>query len=72
MHTYRYPGSRFVIHHNSDLSGNIHIVEVGSNKQLMIPSEDILGFIASFVRDQRISELEQATDHEILQIDKSP
>lgn len=58
------------IHHNSDLSGKaiITIPSHGTSKTIEVLAEDLLDFIAEFVRGERISKLEQASTKEILGI----
>lgn len=64
MHTFE--GSSCRIHFNSDMSGDIHIAEKGSDKEIKVDGQDILDFVANYVRSERISKLEQMETKEIL------
>lgn len=67
MHTFK--GKSCSIFHNSDLSGNVKIVTgVYGENSLEVLGEDLLDFVANFVRDKRISDLEQASTDDILGI----
>jgi len=68
MHTFIPPGKRCVFNFNSDLSGNV-LIRV-SDREIEVPGDDLLGFIANYVRNRRISQLEQATAEEIFQLTK--
>mgnify|MGYP001581391753 FL=1 len=73
MHTFNY--GHTVFHYNSDLSGVIHVVREGSGlrdsrEDAYIPGEALLAFAAHYVRNRRISALEDASDAEILGIQK--
>lgn len=52
---------------NSDLSGDVVITRNG-NQSLHVPGEHLLSFVANYVRDTKIGELEQMNDNEILGI----
>lgn len=64
MHTFE--GRSCRIHFNSDMSGNIHIVEKDSDKEIKVGGQDILDFVANYIRSERISKLEQMETKEIL------
>lgn len=64
MHTF--DGKSCRIHFNSDMSGEIHIVEKDSDKEIEVDGQDILDFVANYVRSERISKLEQMETKEIL------
>jgi len=63
MHTKQY--KTLAIHHNGDYSGDIFITIDG--QEIRLPFEDIKSFIADYVRDLRITSLEQADADEILE-----
>ena len=75
---HHFSGTKTVFNFNSDLSGDVLIhnpdTELGWDEQteLAIPGEDLLAFIANFVRNARISQLEQCSDSEILGIRETP
>lgn len=66
MHTFN--GSKARIHFNSDMNGDCEIIEKESGTSIKIPCEDILDFVADYVRSQRISSLEQMSNKDILGI----
>lgn len=66
MHTFN--GSKARIHFNSDMSGDCEIIEKESGTSIKIPCEDILDFVADYVRSQRIGSLEQISNKDILGI----
>lgn len=59
-------GETCVINYNSDMSGLINIQTPTS--RLDISGDDVLDFIAEFVRSEKISQLENAETKEILGI----
>lgn len=64
MHTFE--GKSCRIHFNSDMSGDIHIVKKDSDKEIKVDGQDILDFVANYVRSEKISTLEQMEMKEIL------
>lgn len=64
MHTF--DGKSCRIHFNSDMSGEIHICDKDSYKEIKVDGQDILDFVANHVRRERISKLEQMETREIL------
>lgn len=66
MHTFE--GKSCRIHHNSDMSGEAHICDKNSDKELVIEAQDILNFVADYVRRERIGSLEQMNTDEILHL----
>lgn len=64
MHTFE--GSSCRIHFNSDMSGDIHICDKDSDKEIKVDGQDILDFVANHVIRERISKLEQMETREIL------
>lgn len=66
MHTFE--GKSCRIHHNSDMSGEVHICDKNSDKELVIDAQDILDFVADYVRSQRIGTLEQMSTENILDL----
>ena len=55
MHTFE--GKSCRIHHNNDMSGEVHICDKNSDKELVIDAHDILDFVADYVRSERIGML---------------
>lgn len=69
MHTF--DGDSCIIVHHSDLSGDMHIKsKLGGGAAMQIKGEDLLHFIADYVRMKKISALEQASAEEILGIEE--
>lgn len=66
MHTFE--GKSCRIHHNSDMSGEVHICDKYSDKELVIDAQDILDFVADYVRSERIGMLEQMSTESILHL----
>ena len=66
MHIFE--GKSCRIHHNSDMSGEVHICDKNSGKELVIDAQDILDFVADYVRTQRIGMLEQMSTENILDL----
>lgn len=66
MHTFE--GNSCRIHFNSDMSGDIHICDKGSNREITVDGQDILDFVANYVRRERISKLEQMETKDILEV----
>ena len=77
MHSFNH--GRYVIHHNGDYSGDAIIILRGEGHaiaaEMEVPVEVLTAFVASMVRDHRLSkledELEKATPEEILGIASS-
>lgn len=66
MHTFE--GSSCRIHFNSDMSGDIHICDKDSDREIKVDGQDILDFVANHVRRERISKLEQMETKDILEV----
>jgi hypothetical protein len=56
MHTFK--GESCRIHHNSDMSGDLHIIKSHTEEQIVIEAEDILKFVAEYIRSERVGEIE--------------
>lgn len=68
MHTLNAPkGTRF--HYNSDLSGNVIVMT--PEGEFHVPGDDLLAFVADYVREERIARLEQASAAELLGLRES-
>ena len=66
MHTFE--GKSCRIHHNNDMSGEVHICDKNSDKELVLDAHDILDFVADYVRSERIGMLEQMSTDSILHL----
>jgi hypothetical protein len=65
VHTFT--GKKCRIHHNSDMSGDA-IISSDDAEQIKVPVSDILAFVADHIRTEKISQLEQMTDKDILKL----
>lgn len=83
MHTWQQGGTTFV--GNADLSGDVAVTDGRSGASVTIPADDLLAFVAQFVRSSKITvaesggadadeigRLEDQDDAAILGIDGSP
>ena len=52
MHTFE--GKSCRIHHNSDMSGEIHICDKNSDKELVVEGQDILDFVADYIKTEKV------------------
>jgi hypothetical protein len=50
------------------MSGDCFIFDKKTKQEMEVPCEDILDFVANFVRNQRIDKLEQMETKDILNI----
>lgn len=66
MHTFIH--GDIIFNYNSDLSGDVAISYKGSQGEYLVDGDAILAFVAEFVRNRRISALEDASDAAILGI----
>lgn len=65
MHTYESNG--FLFHHNSDMNGDVIIVNKNNGEELEVDGEAILDFVANYIRNEKIAKLENSTNKEILE-----
>ena len=71
MHTTKVGTTTFM--YDGDFGEDIEIYPLGycpAGDGIKIPFEDLLGFVAEYVRRQKISDLEQMDDREIIGIRK--
>ena len=59
-------GKEITIHYNSDMSGNCQIIDRKTNTEIAVPCEDLIDFVAEYVRHQKIGKLEQMDSKELL------
>ena len=52
--------------HNSDMSGDVEIIN-SEGRRVKVDGNDILQFVAGYIRGVRVSKLEQLTTNEILE-----
>ena len=65
MHTYESNG--FLFHHNSDMGGDVIIVNKNNGEELEVDGQAILDFVANYIRNEKIAKLENSTNKEILE-----
>ena len=66
MHTFE--GNKTRIHYNSDMSGDCIVINKETEQEVRVSCEDILDFVANYVRIQKISKLEQMETKDVLEI----
>ena len=64
MHNYNWKSCSII--YNSDMSGDTVIVDKVNGKSVSISGYDILDFVASYIRDKKVSALENMSTDEIL------
>lgn len=64
MHTFI--GKTCRIHHHSDYSGELHIFDEKTLSEIRIDAEDILKFVAEYIRSNKIGQLENMDVSELL------
>ena len=64
MHTFK--GEKTRIHYNLDMSGTCNIIDMETECEVTVPCEDIVAFVAEYVRSQRVGEIEQMGIKEVL------
>ncbi len=64
MHSFH--GKSCNIHFNSDMSGELFIINKKTEEQVVVSAEDILMFVAEYVRRKKISELENMSSENLL------
>lgn len=62
MHSFH--GDNVVIHHNGDYSGECIIQQEG--KEIRMNTSDLIDFVAAYVRNQKIEQLEQMDSKDLL------
>lgn len=66
MHTFN--GNKTRIHFNSDFSGDCEIVEKETSKSVNVPCDEIIEFVAHYVRTQKIDRIWKMSDKDVLGI----
>ena len=64
MHSFN--GKSCTIHYNSDFSGETIIYNENDHTEIRVDSQDLINFVAEYVRSKRISRLEYMDLDEIL------
>lgn len=63
-----FEGKSCKIHFNSDMSGDIVIHDTSETATVIIEGQDILNFVASYIRNEKISKLENMSTNELLDL----
>ena len=56
----------FIINYNSDMSGNIEIINLETDESVSIPGIFILDFVAEYIRNEKISKLQNMNNNDLL------
>lgn len=67
MHTFN--GNSCNIHYNSDFSGEAIIYNKNDNTEICVDSQDLINFVAEYVRSKKVSQLENMDSDEILGVE---
>ena len=59
-------GSKTIFNYNSDLSGDVILINKDTKAEFVVPGKDILKFVANYVRDKKIATIEDMNTEEIL------
>ena len=62
-------GKSVKVFHNSDYSGDCLIINKETNKEMNILTDDLIDFIAEYVKKQKIKDIEYMTSMEILRLE---
>ena len=64
MHTFN--GKSCNIHYNSDFSGEAIIYSKNDNTEMRVELDDLINFVAEYVRSKRVNQLENMNSDDIL------
>lgn len=64
MHTFN--GKSCNIHYNSDFSGEAIIYNKNDNTEMRVELDDLINFVAEYVRSKRVNQLENMNSDDIL------
>lgn len=67
MHTFN--GKSCNIHYNSDFSGEAIIYSKNDHTEMRVDSQDLINFVAEYVRSKKVSQLENMNSDEILGVE---
>lgn len=62
-------GKSVKVFHNSDYSGDCLIINKETNKEMNILTDDLIDFVAEYVKKQKIKDIEYMTSMEILRLE---
>lgn len=69
MHTTEAHGVAFI--HHGDYSGEVRIV-APDGQELEVPADALISFVAEFVRDKKMTQLEDASERELFGLQQDP
>lgn len=64
MHTF--DGNSCNIHYNSDFSGEVIICNKNDSTEVHVDTQDLIDFVAEYVRSKRVNRLENMDSDDIL------
>lgn len=64
MHSFN--GKSCTMHHNEDFSGEVIICNKNDNTEVHVDTQDLIDFIAEYVRSKKLSLIENMSSDEIL------
>lgn len=67
MHSFN--GKSCNIHYNSDFSGEAIIYNKNDHTEIRVDSQDLINFVAEYVRSKKVSQLENMNSDEILGVE---
>lgn len=62
---YSFNGESCTIHYNSDFSGETIIYNKNDDTEIRVNSQDLINFVAEYVRSKKVSRLENMNSDEI-------
>ena len=62
-------GKSVKVFHNSDYSGDCLIINKETNEEMNILTDDLIDFVAEYVKKQKIKDIECMTSMEILRLE---
>lgn len=63
MHSFN--GKSCTIHYNSDFSGEAIVYNKNDNTEMRVETQDLINFVAEYVRTKKVSHLENMNSDEI-------
>lgn len=67
MHSFN--GKSCTIHYNGDFSGEVIICNKNDHTEMRVDSQDLINFVAEYVRSKKVSQLENMNSDEILGVE---
>lgn len=67
MHTFN--GGSCIIHYDGDFSGEAIICNKNNNTEVRVDTQDLIDFIAEYVRNKKVGRLENMNSDEILGVE---